>query len=166
MKELKSINIKGKQYVEVNERLRYFRENFKDWSLESEVVEKTNTSITIKAIIKDAEGRTRATGLAEEVKGSTFINKTSYVENCETSAWGRALGNLGIGIETSVASYEEVANAIKQQDQNTKKTLTKQRFESALKAVQEGTYTKDKLIEQYELTDLQRKALQLVTNIK
>jgi hypothetical protein len=37
MKELKSINIKGKQYVEVNERLRYFRENFKDWSLESEV---------------------------------------------------------------------------------------------------------------------------------
>ena len=161
MKELKSINIKGKQYVEVNERLRYFRENFKDWSLESEVVEKTNTSITIKAIIKDAEGRTRATGLAEEVKGSTFINKTSYVENCETSAWGRALRNLGIGIETSVASYEEVANAIKQQDQNTKKTLTKQRFESALKAVQEGTYTKQQLVSQYELTELQIKALEL-----
>jgi|TARA_R100000479_G_C6224976_1_gene143093 hypothetical protein len=161
MKELKSINIKGKQYVEVNERLRYFRENFKDWSLESEVVEKTNTSITIKAIIKDAEGRTRATGLAEEVKGSTFINKTSYVENCETSAWGRALGNLGIGIETSVASYEEVANAIKQQDQKTKKTLTKQRFESALKAVQEGTYTKQQLVSQYELTELQTKALEL-----
>ena len=159
MKELKSINIKGKQYVEVNERLRYFRENFKDWSLESEVVEKTNTSI--KAIIKDAEGRTRATGLAEEVKGSTFINKTSYVENCETSAWGRALGNLGIGIETSVASYEEVANAIKQQDQKTKKTLTKQRFESALKAVQEGTYTKQQLVSQYELTELQTKALEL-----
>jgi len=161
MKELKSINIKGKQYVEVNERLRYFRENFKDWSLESEVVEKTNTSITIKATIKDAEGRTRATGLAEEVKGSTFINKTSYVENCETSAWGRALGNLGIGIETSVASYEEVANAIKQQDQKTKKTLTKQRFESALKAVQEGTYTKQQLVSQYELTELQTKALEL-----
>ena len=161
MKELKSINIKGKQYVEVNERLRYFRENFKDWSLESEVVEKTNTSIIIKAIIKDQEGRTRATGLAEEVKGSTFINKTSYVENCETSAWGRALGNLGIGIETSVASYEEVANAIKQQDQNTKKTLTKQRFESALKAVQEGTYTKQQLVSQYELTELQTKALEL-----
>ena len=161
MKELKSINIKGKQYVEVNERLRYFRENFKDWSLESEVVEKTNTSITIKAIIKDAEGRTRATGLAEEVKGSTFINKTSYVENCETSAWGRALGNLGIGIETSVASYEEVANAIKQQDQKTKKTLTKQRFESALKAVQEGAYTKQQLVSQYELTELQTKALEL-----
>ena len=161
MKELKSINIKGKQYVEVNERLRYFRENFKDWSLESEVVEKTNTSVTIKAIIKDAEGRTRATGLAEEVKGSTFINKTSYVENCETSAWGRALGNLGIGIETSVASYEEVANAIKQQDKNTKKTLTKARFESALKAVQEGTYTKQQLVSQYELTELQTKALEL-----
>ena len=44
---------------------------------------------------------------------------------------------------------------------NTKKTLTKQRFESALKAVQEGTYTKQQLVSQYELTELQTKALEL-----
>jgi hypothetical protein len=54
-----------------------------------------------------------------------------------------------------------VVNAIKQQDQKTKKTLTKQRFESALKAVQEGTYTKQQLVSQYELTELQTKALEL-----
>ena len=56
-----------------------------------------------------------ASGHAEERRGSSFINKTSYVENCETSAWGRALGNFGIGLDTSVASYDEVANAIKNQ---------------------------------------------------
>lgn len=56
-----------------------------------------------------------AQGTALEKESSSFINKTSYAENCETSAFGRALGNLGIGIDTSVASYEEVANAIENQ---------------------------------------------------
>ena len=47
------------------------------------------------------------TGTAYEKEGSTFINKTSYIENCETSAVGRALGMAGFGIDTSVASAEE-----------------------------------------------------------
>jgi hypothetical protein len=45
-----------------------------------------------------------------------MINKTSYIENCETSAWGRALGNLGYGIQTSIASAEEVEMAIAKQE--------------------------------------------------
>ena len=49
---------------------------------------------------------------AYEKEGSTFINKTSYIENCETSAVGRALGFLGIGIDGSVASADEVKTAI------------------------------------------------------
>ncbi len=110
-KKLKTIDVKGKPYVEVHERLKYFRANYKEYSLLSEVVEKTNSSILIKAVITNSEGMVIATGLAEEVKGSSFINKTSYVENCETSAWGRALANLGIGLDSSVASYDEVANA-------------------------------------------------------
>ena len=154
MKELKSINIKGKQYVEVNERLRYFRENYKDWSLESSVIEKTENSIIIKATIKDNEGRVRATGLAEEIKGSTFINKTSYVENCETSAWGRALANLGIGIDVSVASFDEVANAITQQKPKPKKKkpISDERFEEAILAISEGRYTHEKLRNDFDLT--------------
>ncbi|MHA1482224.1 MAG: hypothetical protein ACTSQA_02155 [Candidatus Heimdallarchaeaceae archaeon] len=116
---MKTINIKGKQYVEVNERLRYFRVHFENYSLTSEVIEKTDSTILIKATIKDKEGRELATGLAEEEKGSSFINKTSYVENCETSAWGRCLGNFGIGIDTSVASADEVSNAINQQGNKT-----------------------------------------------
>ena len=115
---MKTVNIKGKEYVEVNERLKYFRteEKFKDYSLESEVIELANGVITVKAIIKDGNGNIKATGLAQEKESSSFINKTSFVENCETSAWGRALGNLGIGIDTSVATAEEVNNAILNQN--------------------------------------------------
>lgn len=114
---MKTVNIKGKDYVEVNERLKYFRneKKYEGYSLESEVISLENGVITIKAIIKDGNGVVKATGLAQEKESSSFINKTSFVENCETSAWGRALGNLGIGIDTSVASAEEVQNAIKNQ---------------------------------------------------
>ena len=116
---MKTINIKGKEYVEVNERLKHFRANYKDHSLVSEVLDKTETSVLIKATILDKTGRALATGLAEEEKGSTFINKTSYVENCETSAWGRALANFGIGLDTSVASADEVQVAIANQNKKT-----------------------------------------------
>ena len=100
MNKLKSVNIKGKEYVEVNERLRYFRSTYPNYSLTSEVLEKTDKSILVLATIINEDGRVIATGMAEEEKGSTFINKTSYVENCETSAWGRALANFGIGLDS------------------------------------------------------------------
>jgi hypothetical protein len=104
MEKLRTVNIKGKEYVEVNERIRHFREHYKDWSLTSEIVEMANGVVTFKAIVKDENDRVIATGYAQEKEGSTFINKTSYIENCETSAWGRALGNLGIGVDTSIAA--------------------------------------------------------------
>lgn len=113
---MKTVNIKGKEYVEVNERLKYFRANYPNYSLESEIIELQNGVVTIKAIIRDENQRVIATGLAQEKESSSFINKTSFVENCETSAWGRALGNLGIGIDTSVATADEVQNAINNQE--------------------------------------------------
>jgi|TARA_R100001480_G_scaffold6159_2_gene13384 hypothetical protein len=111
MTKLKTVNISGKQYVEVSERLKHFRSNYPGYSLLSEVVDINDTTITIKATILDDKQNPMASGIAQEVKGSSFINKTSYVENCETSAWGRALANFGIGIDAAVASYNEVANA-------------------------------------------------------
>lgn len=113
---MKTIDIKGKPYIEVNERIKFFRENFKDWALESDIVSLDNGVCVIKATVKNPEGIIKATGYAYEKEDSTFINKTSYIENCETSAWGRALGNLGIGIDTSIASAEEVLNATLNQD--------------------------------------------------
>lgn len=108
---MRSIDVKGRPYIEVNERLKHFRENYKDWTLESEIISLDNGVCVIKAIVKNPDGIIKATGHAYEKENSTFINKTSYIENCETSAWGRALGNLGIGIDTSIASAEEVLNA-------------------------------------------------------
>lgn len=115
--QFKTTNIKGKEYVEVNERIKFFRldEQYKGYCLETELVHLTNETVCVKAVIKDASDRIVATGLAYEEKGASRINSTSYVENCETSAWGRALANLGIGIDTSIASSSEVANAIANQ---------------------------------------------------
>src|SRR5688572_8471791 len=115
MPALKTTNIKGKQYVEVNERLKYFREHFPGYSLETELIEVNPDTALMRAVIRDNQdgGRIIATGTAFERKDnpSSMVNKTSHVENCETSAWGRALGNFGIGIDSSVASAEEVHNA-------------------------------------------------------
>lgn len=107
-----------KDYAEVNERIKAFRQLYPEGFITTEVISNDNGVCVIKASAGHYEGsemRTLATGTAYEKEDSSFINKTSYIENCETSAVGRALGMLGIGIDTSVASYEEVANAIEQQ---------------------------------------------------
>tara|TARA_R100000781_G_C4051566_1_gene117778 strand:- start:513 stop:857 length:345 start_codon:yes stop_codon:yes gene_type:complete len=113
--DLKTVNIKGKQYVTVNERLKYFREHFAGYSLTSEITHLNENGVIIRATIRNNNGEDVATGYAHEKQNSSFINKTSFIENCETSAWGRALGNFGVGVDQSVASADEVANAIKNQ---------------------------------------------------
>ena len=118
MHKFKTTNIKGKDYVEVNQRLLYFRNEpaYAGWSMESELIDLQPDRCCVRAVIRDNEGRIRATGHASEDRTSSMINKTSYVENCETSAWGRALACIGIGIETSIASSNEVQMAIVQQN--------------------------------------------------
>jgi hypothetical protein len=119
---MKTIDIKGKEYVTVNERIKHFIENKKDWYFLTEVLEKTEKTILMKATVYNPLHQPVANGHAYEVADSTFINKTSHIENCETSAIGRALGMIGIGIDTSIASADEVANAIINQGK-TKKEL-------------------------------------------
>jgi hypothetical protein len=138
--KMKTVNIKGKEYVEVKERLKFFRENYKEYSLLSDIVEITENRVVIKAVIVNEQGRPIASGIAYEVQGSSFINKTSFVENCETSAWGRALGNLGIGIDTSIASIDEIRNAQSQEKQAAKKkgALSEEKFNLMLGAIKEG----------------------------
>jgi hypothetical protein len=117
MHKFKTTKIKGKEYVEVNQRLLFFRTDqaYAGWSIESELINLQPDHCCMKAIIRDPDGRIRATGHAQEDRTSTVINKTSYVENCETSAFGRCLAALGIGIETSIASANEVELAMAQQ---------------------------------------------------
>lgn len=117
-KQLKTTDIKGKDYVEVNERIKAFWSLCPEGKIKTDILTLENDMCVIQAKVYENKNdeEPRATGIAYEKEGSTFINKTSYIENCETSAVGRALGNAGIGIDTSVASYEEVANAVQQQE--------------------------------------------------
>lgn len=114
-REIKTTDIKGKQYAEVNQRIKAFRMLYPRGCIQTDIISLENGVCVIKATILDSEMKVLGTGTACEKEGSTFINKTSYIENCETSAVGRALGMVGIGIDTSVASYEEVSNAMAQQ---------------------------------------------------
>lgn len=117
-KKLETMDIKGKDYVQVNERIKAFWELCPNGKIKTDILSLENGMCIIQAKVYEnyQDSEPRATGIAYEKEGSTFINKTSFIENCETSAVGRALGNAGIGIDTSVASYEEVQNAIVQQD--------------------------------------------------
>ena len=111
---MEKIQIQGKDYITVNQRVIEFRKQYPTGSIITEIISNENDIVVMKAqVIND--GQLLATGHAYEKNGSSFINKTSYIENCETSAIGRALGIFGIGIDTSMASYEEVANAKLQQ---------------------------------------------------
>ena len=112
---MESIDIKGKQYITVNERVKEFRRLHPQGQILTSILANADSQVMFKAEIV-VDNVTVATGHAYEKEGSSFINKTSYIENCETSAIGRALGMYGIGIDTSLASADEVKNAVKQQE--------------------------------------------------
>lgn len=123
---MKTVDIKGKKYVEVNERVKEFHKLYPEGMITSEIISHDGGVIVIKSTVTPVAKHHRSfTGIAYEKEGSTFINKTSYVENCETSAVGRALGFLGIGIDTSIASKEEVETAIENQKKPQKKPVEK-----------------------------------------
>lgn len=131
---INTTNIKGKEYAEVNQRIKAFRMLYPQGSIETELIDNENGICIFKSTIKDEEGNILGTGTAYEKENSSFINKTSYIENCETSAVGRALGMAGFGIDTSIASAEEVANAITQQD--SEKIIDKKMVDSLNLAIQ------------------------------
>lgn len=116
-KTLAAMDIKGKNYIPVNERIKAFRQIYPRGQILTEIIGLDNGVVTMKASVYDDEGNLLATGHGQEKESSSFINKTSFIENCETSCVGRALGNCGIGLDQGFASYEEVANAKLQQEQ-------------------------------------------------
>ena len=107
---LKRINIKGKEYVDVASRVQGFWKVYPEGSIKTELISFTGDECIFKAEVYNKDALL-STAHAHEVKGSSNINKTSFVENCETSAVGRALGNAGIGSTDSIASADEVLNA-------------------------------------------------------
>ena len=112
MKKIKTTKIGQKDYVDVSERIKHFWELHADWSIITliENVDLESGVVIIKAWVEDETGRVRSTGHAHEFQADkkSRVNMTSFVENCETSAIGRALGTLGIGTEHGIASAFEV----------------------------------------------------------
>lgn len=119
---LPKVDIKGKNYVMVTERIKAFRQMLPEGTITTEILSMQNGIVTIQAKIFDENDHQLASGIAQEKESSSFINKTSFVENCETSAVGRALGMLGIGVDESMASAEEVATAMKNQGETSSST--------------------------------------------
>ena len=114
-----TVNIKGKDYKLIVQRVQEFNNKHPDWGMYSEVIHHDSERVIVKVWITDDQGRTRGTGHAEEDRSASRINQTSALENCETSAFGRALASIGFGGDASYASAEEVVNAINTQEQNT-----------------------------------------------
>ena len=119
MRKIKTTKIGKKEYVEVDERIRLFWSLHPTWSIITEMVYNCEQEmVTIfKATVIDDKDKVRATGHAREFQADkkSMVNKTSHIENCETSAIGRALGVKGIITEYGIASADEVRNAIEQE---------------------------------------------------
>lgn len=114
-RNLPTMDIRGKKYVMVKDRVKAFRKSFPDYSLTTEIVHRDDVEIIFKASVLDPDGRVQATGHAKEEANGSNILRTSHVEVAETSAIGRALGAFGIGIDDNFGSAEEIANAQMQQ---------------------------------------------------
>lgn len=154
-KLLNGTDIKGKTYIEVNQRIKAFRMVYPQGAIVTDLISNENGVCIFKALVQNEEGFVLGTGTAYEKENSSFINKTSYIENCETSAVGRALGMAGFGIDTSVASAEEVQNAIAQQEDT--KPLTKVQIntlQGLIKTLPEAKAFYDNLLNTYNITDL------------
>lgn len=107
------VAIHGKDYQTVALRVTKFREDNPDWTIKTKVLD-MGMYITIRASIYDAEGRLISTGHASEERGEGMINTTSALENCETSAVGRALAFYRFP-GTFLRSADEMSEALIQQ---------------------------------------------------
>jgi len=170
---IQTTDIKGKDYAEVNQRIKAFRMLFPEGFICTDIISNELGSdmahvCIIKATVgfmnENDERQVLGTGIAYEKENSTFINKTSYIENCETSAVGRALGMCGIGIDTSVASFEEVQTAITNQDLD--KPITAAQLKDLEDLVNNGGVPVDYVCSLYgrkRLKDFNRRAYNHVT---
>ena len=156
---IRTTDIKGKDYAEVNQRVKAFRQVCPGGCISTEMLSNADGVCVFKAYVLDENGNLLGTGTAYEKESSSYINKTSYIENCETSAVGRALGMVGFGIDTSIGSYDEVANAILQQEDIKTEEVAKQKIsEVKVKALEARCQTDgvsvEKLCELYKVKTL------------
>lgn len=142
-KEIVGIDLKGKNYAMVAERVTAFRKIFPEGFIKTDIVFNDGTTILMKCSVgyyrEDGSECVLATDYAQEVRGRGLVNGTSHVENCSTGCTGRAIGKLGIGLNGGgICSAEELVNAItaqKQIDEEEKEEIRKLNRESLGKQI-------------------------------
>jgi hypothetical protein len=162
---MKSVNIKGKEYITVNERLIYFRSKpvFKGWKIIEELVSLDEKEGIFKVTIMNSERHQVVNAHAQEYRDSSYINKTSFLENGFTSALGRALGYLGIGIDTAIASAEEVETAIINQEKDSRPWLKENQLIATLKGAKKQG---ENVIKDYRMKKEYREKINNQFNLK
>lgn len=143
-KGLTTQDIKGKDYIPVNQRIKAFRMVYPTGYIVTDIINNENGVVTMRSecgyYSEDGTKMVLGSGMAFELQNSSYINKTSYIENCESSAVGRALGMCGFGIDASIASAEEVANAQLQQAQTTIKPDQPKKAKPQTQTQEEAAY--------------------------
>lgn len=133
--EIKTLPLKGKDYAMVAERITAFRKLYPDGVITTDIISNEAGVVMMKATVgyyrEDQSIAVLGTGYAREEQGKGMVNGTSHIENCETSAVGRALGFLGLGLNGGgICSAEELVNAITAQKQKEEENQAKQAKQS------------------------------------
>ena len=120
--EIEGIDLKGKNYAMVAERVTAFRKIYPEGFIKTDIVFNDGTTVIMKATVgyyrEDGSECVLATDYAQEVRGKGLVNGTSHIENCSTGCTGRAIGKLGIGLNGGgICSAEELVNAVVGQKQ-------------------------------------------------
>lgn len=121
--EIKMLPLGKKDYAMVSERVTAFRKLFPEGFIKTEIIANDGKNVLMQARVgyyldDHLTEHILATGYAQETQGRGMVNGTSWIENCETGAVGRALGMIGLGLNSGlICSAEELANAVVGQQQ-------------------------------------------------
>lgn len=169
----KAVDIKGKKYVLVSDRVLFFNETYKEGCIQTELLSKPDDDMVVmKALVyPEGIGGRYFTGYSQATWGEGYINKTSALENCETSAVGRALGFMGIGVIESIASVDEI-NKAQTQPAKAPKIDSKTAFENAKKDIENSTMIEElnqvgvRILKSQSLNEDQKEELSFIANEK
>ena len=122
--KIPTVDIKGKKYSTVNERHRHLLQYFPEARFNEEILFHDNERVVVKTELYISD-TIYAVGHAEEHRNANFINKTSALENCSSSALGRCIAAFGLS-GSEYASAEELVNALNNQGNNKQVSINEQ----------------------------------------
>lgn len=152
--KLPTINIKGKEYVMVKDRILKFNEDFPNGCIQTEIITPfDSTRVIVRAIVTpDVEnGQRQFVDYSQAVIGEGLVNTTSALENASTSAVGRALAYMGIGVLEGVASADEIVKA-----ENSGKPASEKQIEFVRNLLDQKGFTEEQVKVKYKVESVEK----------